>query len=330
MKVSIIIPVYNVARYIKRCLQSVVDQSYTNLECILVDDCGTDNSIEVAKDFIKDYRGNIIFTILTHDRNRGVSAARNTALKYVTGKYVFFLDSDDTIPSDSIEALMAIAVKHPDADFIQGNILDKMGNISKYGWQSTLPEYCNTHNELEYYILSVVVYSACSKVIKTSFLTDHNLYFPEGIVHEDLYWTFFLSKHTNVVGFVNKGTYTYYINDNSTITNVSRQARIKRYSSRLYASEAFCADLKKEKKSSRYQRHFIAGNLTSAMIEVAALHSFIHWRIFWLHVCKLYSNHTKLSFWQLIFFFFLMPPLCFPIGIKAWYWRVQRYIVNNI
>lgn len=330
MKVSIIIPVYNVAPYIKRCLQSVVEQTYTDLECIIVDDCGTDNSIEVAEDYIKDYHGSINFTFLSHDINRGQSVARNTALKYATGEYIFFLDSDDAIPADSIKTLMAIAVKHPDADYIQGNILDESGNISKYGWISTLPDYCNTHDELEQYILSVVVFSAWNKVIKTSFLKEHSLYFPEGIIHEDLYWTFFLAKHAKAVGFVNKGTYIYYINDNSTMTSISHQARIKRYTSRLYASEAFCADLDKEKKASKHQRHFVAGNLTCAMIEVAALHSLKHWRIFWKHVCKLYASHNNLTFWQHILFLFLMPPLCFPIGFKAWYWRVQRYIVNNI
>ncbi len=330
MKVSIIIPVYNVAPYIKRCLQSVIDQTYSDIECILVDDCGNDNSVDVAKEFIDEYSGNITFSFLHHHRNRGQSAARNTALKHATGEYVFFLDSDDTIPTKSIETLMAIAARYPDADFIQGNLLDETGNISKYGWNTTLPEYCNTHDKLEHYILSVVVFSAWNKVIKTSFLTEHDLFFPEGIIHEDLYWTFFLAKYAKTVGFVNEGTYTYYINDNSTITSVSRQARIRRYTSRLYASEAFCTDLDKEGKSSKRQRLYIAGNLTCAMIEVAALHSLKHWCIFWKHVCKLYASHHKLTFWQHILFLFLMPPLCFPIGIKAWYWRVQRFIVNNI
>ena len=71
MKVSIIIPVYNVSKYIKRCLQSVVDQTYQDIECILVDDCGNDNSIEIAQDFIDTYKGNISFSVLHHDQNRG-------------------------------------------------------------------------------------------------------------------------------------------------------------------------------------------------------------------------------------------------------------------
>ena len=330
MKVSIIIPVYNVSKYIMRCLQSVVGQTYQNIECILVDDCGTDNSMELAQDFINNYRGDVIFSLLHHDQNMGQSAARNTALRYTNCEYVFFLDSDDSLQSDCIESLMALAVEHPDADFIQGNLLNEQGNISKYGWNSPLPDYCISHDELERYILSVVVFSACNKVIKTSFLKDNNLFFPEGIIHEDLFWTFFLAKYAKAVCFVNKGTYIYYINDNSTITNVSRQARIRRCSSRLIASGAFCADLDKEEHASRSQRLFVAGNLTSVMIELAALHSFHHWCIFWQHVCKLYSSHKRLAFWQHVLFFFMMPPLCFLIYIKGWYWRLQRYIVNKI
>lgn len=330
MKVSIIIPVYNVAKYIKRCLLSVVEQTYQDIECILVDDCGNDNSIELAQEFIKAYHGAIEFKLLHHNQNKGQSVARNTALQCAIGDYVFFLDSDDTIPSDSIESLMALAVQYPQADFIQGNLLDETGNISKFGWRNSLPEFCDDHNELEKFILSVVVFSAWNKIIKKSFLTDCHLYFPEGIIHEDLYWTFFVAKYAKAVGFVNKGTYIYYINDNSTITNLSREARIRRYSSRLIASEAFCADLDKEQHASRRQRHFVAGNLTCIMLELAALHSFHHWVIFWKHVGKLYSTHKHLTVWQHILFLFMMPPLCFPIGIKGWYWRVQRYIVNNI
>lgn len=330
MKVSIIIPVYNVADYIQRCLLSVVEQTYRDIECILVDDCGNDNSIEVAQNFINEYKGDILFTILHHDKNKGQSAARNTGIKYAKGEYVYFLDSDDAITSDCIEELMSLVIKYPDAAFAQGNFLNKDLQISKYGWHAHLPDYCDEHNKLENYILFTIVTSACNKVIKKSFLTEHELTFPEGIVHEDMYWSYFVAKHTKAAVFYNKGTYIYYINDNSTMTSISDLARKKRYSSRLFASEAFCADLDKVHKASKYQRNYIAGNLTCAMIEVAALHSFHHWRVFWKHIRKLYISHSNLTFWQHILFLFMMPPLCFPIGIKGWYWRVQHYIVNKI
>ncbi len=330
MKVSIIIPVYNVSHYIKRCLQSVIDQTAIDFECILVDDCGNDNSIELAQDFINDYKGDVPFTIIHHDKNMGLSAARNTGLNHSKGEYVFFLDGDDTITIDCIENLMNLAAKHPNADFVQGNFIDEKGNINKFGWYTHLPEYCDNHEKLELFTLSIVVTSACNKVIKKSFINEYKLFFPEGIIHEDMYWSFFLAKHTKAAAYFNEGTYIYYINDNSIVTSISHQARIKRYTSRLYASEAFCIDLDKEQKATKCQRHYIAGNLTSAMIELAALHSFHHWYIFWKHVCKIYATHTKLTFGQHVLFLFMMPPLCFPIGIKAWYWRVQRYIVNNI
>ena len=90
MTVSIIIPVYNVAEYIEKCLYSVIQQKTYNIECILVDDCGTDNSIEIAEKIINQYNGPISFKLLHHNHNRGLSAARNTGINIATGDYVFF------------------------------------------------------------------------------------------------------------------------------------------------------------------------------------------------------------------------------------------------
>lgn len=330
MTVSIIIPVYNAAQYIKRCLNSVVKQTFQDVECILVDDCGLDNSMNIATEFINKYEGNITFSIIRHECNKGQSAARNTALHYAKGDYIYFLDSDDSITFDCIEKLHALVVKYPNVDFAQGNILDDKGKISYYGWHSQLPEYCNNHENIEKYFLSVVVTSAWNKLIRKSFLLKYRLFFPEGIVHEDLFWSFILVKHTKSVAFENSGTYCYYINNNSTMNNLSAEARIKRYKSRLYASSFFCKELNKQQKTSIYQRHFVAGNLTSAMIEISALHSIYHWGVFWRHVITLYLKYSKLTFWQHILFLFMMPPLCFPICYKAWYWRLHKHIVNRI
>ena len=79
MKVSIVIPVYNVEAYIIECLESVARQTYRGeMECLIVDDCGADESIALAEDFIRSYQGDIHFQILHHDHNRGLAAARNT------------------------------------------------------------------------------------------------------------------------------------------------------------------------------------------------------------------------------------------------------------
>ena len=122
MKVSIIIPVYNVAPYIADCLRSVMRQTYTGtMECLIVDDCGTDDCIAIAERMIADYKGPIRFRILRHKQNRGMSAARNTGTEAAIGEYLYYLDSDDEITEDCIERLMGKVAEYPDVEMVQGN-----------------------------------------------------------------------------------------------------------------------------------------------------------------------------------------------------------------
>lgn len=108
--VSIIVPVFNVSGYIEKCLESVAIQTFTGkMECILIDDCGGDDSILIAERFIHHYDGMIDFRIIHHETNRGLSAARNTGIEAANGNFITFLDSDDYISPLYIEKLyMAI------------------------------------------------------------------------------------------------------------------------------------------------------------------------------------------------------------------------------
>ena len=146
MKVSIIIPVYNVAPYIKRCLDSIVAQTFQNIECILVDDCGTDNSKEIVQQYIDNYQGYIQFKIIHHEKNLGLSGARNTGIRIATGEWLYFLDSDDAVTPNCISSLLALKDKYPDVDFVQGNLLDENGEISHYGFNN-IPEYCTLYHK---------------------------------------------------------------------------------------------------------------------------------------------------------------------------------------
>lgn len=107
-KVSIIVPVYNTGQYLSRCLESIVNQTYKNLQIIVVDDGSTDESVEIAKEFARSHSNIEIY----HQQNSGVSAARNKGLQYVKGVYVFFVDSDDFILPDYIKNFVEI----PDFD----------------------------------------------------------------------------------------------------------------------------------------------------------------------------------------------------------------------
>ena len=122
-KVSILIPIYNVSSFIIRCLKSVSLQTYDgDLECILVDDCGTDNSIVLAGEFIESYQGKVSFRIIHHEHNRGLAAARNTAVADAKGDFVFHLDSDDWLEPTAIEHLV-LKQQETDADIVSGNAL---------------------------------------------------------------------------------------------------------------------------------------------------------------------------------------------------------------
>lgn len=104
--VSICVPVYGVERYIERCARSVFEQTYDNIEYIFVDDCSPDHSIDILKNVIEEYparKPNV--RIVRHEHNRGLAAARNTAIDNAGGDFVLHIDSDDYIPSDYVSLL---------------------------------------------------------------------------------------------------------------------------------------------------------------------------------------------------------------------------------
>lgn len=329
-EVSIIIPVYNVAKYIRRCLESVVSQTYQKIECILVDDCGTDNSMIIVKDFINHYQGEICFKAVHHSHNLGLSAARNTGIRVSTGKYLYFLDSDDSITPDCIETLLFLFSKYPDISFSQGNILKENGEISTYGFNHSIPEYIHDKEDIYKFLLSKITTSAWNRLISRDFIIENSLYFPVGMIHEDMYWIYFVAKHTTAAAFSLKGTYTYFINEGSLITSISREKRIARYSSRLEASWIYMEDID-QFTSSKYQRQYLSTNLLSCLTELIQLSSFHHWFVFWKAILAMaikYYHHF--SIFRLCFLILLFPPACFFSGHEKCRWRIQQSIVPKL
>ena len=330
MKVSIIIPVYNVAPYIERCLQSVVSQTYHDIECILVDDCGTDESCRIARSFIDEYKGIISFTFVTHHKNQGLAAARNTGIKNATGDYLYFLDSDDTITPDCIDTLIGLFKKYPDIDFAQGNYLNNDHAFGHYSFSEDVPTYVNTHSKIEDLMLCNIVTSSCNRLLSRDFILNNQLFFPIGLLHEDLYWIYFTTKHTKAAAFIPKGLYIYYQNEDSIVTSTSNKTRIKRYQSRLTGAFDYLKDML-DNGSSIYQRQFFAVNLLCCLVELSTIRSIYHWGIFWLSICKISIKLYKRITWKrFLFFLCLMPPLCFFSGNKSLRWRIQHRILSQI
>lgn len=330
MKVSVIIPIYNVAPYIKRCLDSIVAQTFQDFECILVDDCGTDNSVEIAQHYINNYNGKIQFRFIHHEINQGLSAARNTGIKVATGEWLFFLDSDDAIIPDCLAILLALQEKYTDADFVQGNLLNERGEISHYGFKN-IPEYCNNPTIIEDIMLCRVITSAWNRIVKRSLLIGNNLFFPVGMIHEDMYWVYFLSKYVHAAAFTLTGTYIYYTNENSTMTDTSHITRIRRYTSRLRASEAYVEDIRTNNYQSHIRHRYLAVNLLSCLTELVPLKSIKHWTQFWGYILQIgISNICKITLYRILFAIVLLPPACFILGGDKYRWRVQNGIIRNI
>lgn len=225
IKISVIIPVYNVAPYITDCLRSVMRQSYQgSIECLLIDDCGTDNSMEVVNSVLNDYNGKIDFKVLHHECNRGLSAARNTGVASATGDYLYFLDSDDELTDNCLE-LLATPLKNTAYDFVIGGY--KITGSAKSYPSVTLHDGAALHGEdiIKSYYRGEWYMMACGKLCNAEFLKDNQLLFKEGLLHEDELWSFQLACLARSMYVVNKGSYIYKIREGSITMCAEAQRR---------------------------------------------------------------------------------------------------------
>lgn len=239
--VSIIIPIYNVEQYITACLESVEAQTYTDYEVILVDDFGTDGSMKIVEAFVNrigsDSKNQGKYKIVSHERNRGLSAARNTGTAVAKGKYVYYLDSDDTITPDCLEKLVAEA-EHTEAEMVVGNI-HVIGDdqwIPKLKQKGMLTGGDCFHDYLQgnYYMM------AWNKLVRCDFLERNGITFVEGLIHEDCAWSFTVACLASKIAFVHDETYNYLVRSNSIQTDNDFTKHFKAYCTLLkyYAEEA--------------------------------------------------------------------------------------------
>ena len=217
LKVSIVVPVYNVSAYIKRCLESIAAQSYNDIEVLFVDDCGTDNSVSLIKEFIVE--SEMDCKLLHHSSNRGLSAARNTGLEAAIGDYVYFLDSDDDITPDCIESLVAplnlwqYDVVVGDYNVIGGDCYSPL--LLPEGPLYSNDDIIKTYAEGKWYVM------AWNKLCRREFLLKNQLLFKEGLIHEDVLWTFMLACKANSLYVVRQPIYNYYVRSASIMTSMS-------------------------------------------------------------------------------------------------------------
>ncbi len=220
MKVSIIIPVYNVASYISDCLRSVLSQVYQNIEVIIVNDKTEDDSMAIVEAMLKQNATSFDVKIVSHQENRGLSAARNTGIKNSTGDYLYFLDSDDEITKDCIERLVCDAID-THADIVVGDYLVQ-GSEEFYPPLKLKNSFINGNKKIiNAYMREKIYVMAWNKLVRKDFITENQLYFKEGLIHEDCLWSFQCVCQAKTLAVVKYVTYIYKIRKNSITSSIS-------------------------------------------------------------------------------------------------------------
>ena len=216
--ISVIIPVYNVERYLERCVNSIINQTYKDLEIILVDDGSSDNSSQMCDDFIKkDSRVRCI-----HKKNGGLSSARNAGLDIASGEYIGFVDSDDFVEPTMYEKMLDLLISE-NCDLVEcatnflcrdgQKIFEKKENVVMPG-KVALERHLDWKIRGKEYVPQVNVWS---KLYKSVFWRERR--FPEGKIHEDYFFNCQAFYYANRVGFLQEGLYNYLTYNENSITN---------------------------------------------------------------------------------------------------------------
>jgi glycosyltransferase involved in cell wall biosynthesis len=209
-KVSVIVPIYNVEKYLEKCINSLLSQTLEDIQIILVNDGSKDNSGNIAKEYEKNNKNRIIYV---EKENGGLSDARNYGLKYATSDFIAFLDSDDYIEKNAYEEMYNKAIEE-NADYVECDFIWEFPNKIRVDKQYPYK------NKKE--MLSFVRVVAWNKLIKRQLITDNNLEFPKGLRYEDIEFTYKLIPFVNKFAYVDK-PFIHYVQREGSIANVQNE-----------------------------------------------------------------------------------------------------------
>ncbi len=209
-KVSVVVPVYNVEKYLNKCLDSLVNQTLQDIELILVNDGSTDGSKYILKEYESKYPEKIKYL---EKENGGLSDARNFGIPYATGEYIAFLDSDDYVELDIYEKMYKKA-KEQDYDMVECDF------IWEYPDKKIIDTGLIYDNKIDMFKYARVV--AWNKLIKRALLQKYNIEYPKGLRYEDVEFFYKMLPFYEKVGFV-KEPLIHYIQRSSSISNVQNE-----------------------------------------------------------------------------------------------------------
>lgn len=204
MKISIIIPIYNIENYISQCVDSILNCKIDNFEILFIDDGSTDNSSKICKNYCKKNQNMHYY----YKKNGGASSARNFGLKKAVGEYVWFIDGDDFIANNKDVNYIIQSAKE---DFIQFKMCYFYEKQQKIRLLKNIEcKFSSFKDNLYTQVQSgTISISPCDKILKRKLIIDNDVFFEEGIVAEDIDWSLKLFLHVSTFKIVNKDIYVY-------------------------------------------------------------------------------------------------------------------------
>ena len=256
-KFSIIVPVYNTEKYLKRCLDSIKSQSFKDYEVIIVNDGSTDNS----SDIISKYPYKVI-----NQENQGLSMARNNGVKEASGEYLIFLDSDDYIEKDLLKEIDKSLSNNP--DLVRYQIKEVFDNEDNINYEETPFDNKNGVDAFKFIINYHFVENAWAYAIKREFYLKEKFSFKKGTYHEDFGLIPLIIIKSKLVNSINYVGYCYYQRDGS-IMNSSDYSKTKKkvkdfYNHYLYLTK----EINKTKLDKTYFMSFISNSLILKITEL--------------------------------------------------------------
>lgn len=222
--VTISIPIYQCELHIERCLQSVVNQSYQNLEILLVDDKGTDSSMERVAEMMNQYPLHN-WRLIENEKNSGLSVVRNVGINEARGKYLFFLDSDDELMPDAIAKLVE-AAEREQVEMVCGNTitiqLDSKQEVDAFKLKQ-FGKLMGNQPIFESFVHGLFPVPSWNKLMKVEVLRSQQAYFKDGLFAQDNLQTFIMVLSLNSAYFLEDDTYIYYLHAQSVIHNRNKK-----------------------------------------------------------------------------------------------------------
>lgn len=222
-KVSVIIPIYNVEKYVKQCLDSIINQTLTDIEIICINDGSSDNSINILNEYAqKDERIKIISQV-----NQGQGVARNNGIKVATGEYIGFVDPDDFIDLSMYEKMYKVA-KSNDVDLIEctyRQYYEKSKEIVVRQNPIELPKDETFDWRISPdYVFRGTILSVWNKLFKASFVRENNIAFSQTKLAEDHIFTIKSRILAKKISFLDNPLYTYRVSENSSVNSINQES----------------------------------------------------------------------------------------------------------